>query len=227
MARLLSVAENYSLRSKGMKIEEIKEKEIFGFYDTFESGKEKSIVELRLQFMFEIEVFRLSYEDFIHKYKNYEYPENLSKEEILKYLNMWKNFVNVEEQKLYETIIKIFSENLTSESYSNEIRELEKNKENVGLCDPLFLINTVPNLRNFGDKMMENIEKEIIENGKFHLKLKLRRKNIEDIKLNKIKNIFHKIKIKKLNNKNLKNSHEKKILKIMKMKRMNGKMKKI
>ena len=58
MARLLSLAENYALRSKGLEIKEIKEKEIFGFYDTFECGKEKSILELKLQLMFEIEVFR-------------------------------------------------------------------------------------------------------------------------------------------------------------------------
>ena len=56
MARLLSVSENYALRSKGVNLDEIKEKEIFGFYDTFESGKEKSISELKLQLMFEIEV---------------------------------------------------------------------------------------------------------------------------------------------------------------------------
>jgi len=153
--------------------------------------------------------FSLSYKDFINKYENYDYPENLSKEEILKYLNEWKSYVDVEEQKFYDTIIKIFSENLTSESYSNEIRELEKNKKDVGLCNPLFLINTVPFLRNFSDEMMENVEKEIMENGNFNLKLKLRRKNKEDIKLNKIKNIFHKIRIRKKNKKKIKNFSKK------------------
>ena len=187
MARLLSVAENYALRSKGVSLDEIREKEIFGYYDTFESGKEKSLPELKLQLMFEIEVFRFSYEDFINKYQNYNFPENLSKEDILKNLNEWKNYVINEDKKFYDAIIKIFAENLTSESFSNEIRELEKNKENVGLCNPYYLINTVPFLRNFGDEMMENVENEIMKNGKFQLRLKLRKKNKKDLKLNKFK----------------------------------------
>ena len=176
MARLLSVSENYALRSKGDTLDEIREKEIFGYYDTFDSGKEKSLSELKLQLMFEIEVFRLSYEDFINKYEKYNFPENLSKEEILKNLNEWKNYVKDEDKKYYDVIIRIFAENITSQSFSDEIRETEKNKENVGLCDPYFLINSVPFLRNFGDEMMENVENEIMKNGKFQLKLKLRKK---------------------------------------------------
>jgi hypothetical protein len=205
MARLLSVSENYALRSKGDSLDEIREKEIFGHYDTFESGKEKTLPELKLQLMFEIEVFRFSYEDFINKYEKYSFPENLTKKEILKNLNEWKNYVKDEDKKYYDAIIKIFAENITSQSFSDEIREKEKNKENVGLCDPYFLINSVPFLRNFGDEMMENVENEIMKNGKFQLKLKLRKKNKKDLKLNKFKiHFLRKIRIKILNNKKFK-----------------------
>ena len=208
MARLLSVSENYALRSKGDSLDEIREKEIFGYYDTFESGKEKPLSELKLQLMFEIEVFRLSYEDFINKYEKYNFPENLTKEEILKNLNEWKNYVKDEDKKYYDVIIRIFAENITSQSFSDEIRETEKNKENVGLCDPYFLINSVPFLRNFGDEMMENVENEIMKNGKFQLKLKLRKKNKKDLKLNKFKiHFFRKIRLKNFNYKKFKKNY--------------------
>ena len=208
MARLLSVSENYALRSKGDTLDEIREKEIFGYYDTFDSGKEKSLSELKLQLMFEIEVFRLSYEDFINKYEKYNFPENLSKEEILKNLNEWKNYVKDEDKKYYDVIIRIFAENITSQSFSDEIRETEKNKENVGLCDPYFLINSVPFLRNFGDEMMENVENEIMKNGKFQLKLKLRKKNKKDLKLKGFKTHFlRKISLKNFNYKKFKKNY--------------------
>jgi len=126
----------------------------------------------------------------------------------LKNLNEWKNYVKDEDKKYYDAIIRIFAENITSQSFSNEIRENEKNKENVGLCDPHFLINSVPFLRNFGDEMMENVENEIMKNGKFQLKLKLRKKNKKDLKLNKFKiHFFRKISLKNFNYKKFKKNY--------------------
>ena len=60
-ARLLSVAENYAMRSKkNNKYHH----EQFGYYDTFNSGKTKNLNELKSQFLFEIEIFKISYQDF-------------------------------------------------------------------------------------------------------------------------------------------------------------------
>jgi hypothetical protein len=78
-ARLLSVAENYAIRTKKSNKTSRKYQEQFGYYDTFGSGKQKNIKELKAQFLFEIEVFKFSYQDFCRNYKEYKFPNNYDK----------------------------------------------------------------------------------------------------------------------------------------------------
>ena len=181
-ARLLSVAENYAMRSKkNNKYHH----EQFGYYDTFNSGKTKNLKELKSQFLFEIEIFKYSYQDFCKNYHNYQYPNNYDKNKAISFLNSLSQMVEECDKKYYDSIIQILIKG-NSNSYENEIREMEKNKANQGKVDPKLLMKAYPMIQSVGENIKKNVEKNVLNNGKHEVNLVIGRKNKDDKTLKKI-----------------------------------------
>ena len=184
-ARLLSVAENYAMRTKKNTKSSQKYNEQFGYYDTFNSGKNKNLNELKTQFLFEIEVFKISYQDFCKNYKNYQYPNNYDKSKTISFLNKLSQMVNESDKKYYDSIIQLLNHGNTK-SYENEIRESEKNKANKGKVDPKLLMNAFPLIQNVGEDIKKNVEDNVLKNGKHEVNLVIGGKNNDDKKLKRI-----------------------------------------
>ena len=181
-ARLLSVAENYAMRSKkNNKYHH----EQFGYYDTFNSGKTKNLNELKSQFLFEIEIFKISYQDFCKNYNNYQFPNNYDKNKAISFLKNLSEMVDKCDKKYYDSIIQILNKG-NSNSYENEIREMEKNKANQGKVDPNLLMNVYPLIQNVGENIKKNVEENVLNNGKHEVNLVIGGKNKDDKTLKKI-----------------------------------------
>ena len=184
-ARLLSVAENYAMRSKKNNKSNQKYHEQFGYYDTFNSGKTKNLKELKSQFLFEIEIFKYSYQDFCKNYNNYQFPNNYDKNKAISFLKNLSEMVDKCDKKYYDSIIQILNKG-NSNSYENEIREMEKNKANQGKVDPNLLMNVYPLIQNVGENIKKNVEENVLNNGKHEVNLVIGGKNKDDKTLKKI-----------------------------------------
>ena len=184
-ARLLSVAENYAMRSKKNNKSNQKYHEQFGYYDTFNSGKTKNLKELKSQFLFEIEIFKYSYQDFCKNYHNYQYPNNYDKNKAISFINSLSQMVEECDKKYYDSIIQILIKG-NSNSYENEIREMEKNKANQGKVDPKLLMKAYPMIQSVGENIKKNVEENVLKKGKHEVNFVIGGKNNDDKKMKKI-----------------------------------------
>jgi hypothetical protein len=179
-ARLLSTAENYANRFRNFNNNNNIYINNFDYYDTLNSGKNKEKEELKKQLIFEIEVFKNSYQNYISKYNcDYDYPLNMNKNQTINYLIKWKNLVNSEDQKYFESIIQLITEG-QSKTFKNEIIENEKNNKNNGTINPNLLMNSIPRFKYYGEKMKNNVIKKFEQNGDYTPELILGRKFEDD-----------------------------------------------
>ena len=63
--------------------------------------------------------------------------------------------VDESDKKYYDSIINLFIKGDTN-SYGNEIREIEKDNPNKGKVDPKLLMNTLPLIQNIGDNIRKD-----------------------------------------------------------------------
>lgn len=82
---------------------------------------------LRL-FVREIEIFRLSYQDYIEEYKTYSFPKNLSKNEILADIKSWMKLVEPEYVKYYRCLYDLIDGNYKF-SLKDEIAKLKTQRK--------------------------------------------------------------------------------------------------
>ena len=142
---LLSTAENLAAKTN-KNIKRVYYKHDFGH--SFES-KDKN--RLLLQLIEQIELFFSSYKRYFKDYQCYDFPydENkkngLSKNEIIKDLNYWKNNVKKEYKKYYQAIIDIFN--------GKEIPNFDEDVENISnlnddgrkdSCNPRYIRDIYP-----------------------------------------------------------------------------------
>ena len=177
-ARLLSTAENYANRFRNNNNYNYNYSNNFDYYDTLNSGKNKKKEELKKQLIFEIEVFKNSFQNYKKKYNcDYDFPVNLNKSETIDYLLKWKNLVNLEDQKYFESIIELITDGNTK-TFKNEIIENEKNNKNT--IDPNLLMHYFPKFKYYGEKMRNNVIQQFEKNGDFSSELVLGKKFEDD-----------------------------------------------
>ncbi len=179
LARLLSTAENYANRFRNNNNNyNYNYSNNFDFYDTLNSGKNKKKEELKKQLIFEIEVFKNSFQNYKKKYNcDYDFPVNLNKNETIDYLHKWKNLVNLEDQKYFDSIIELITDGNTK-TFKNEIIENEKNNKNT--IDPNLLMHYFPKFKYYGEKMKNNVIQQFEKDGDFSSKLVLGKKFEDD-----------------------------------------------
>ena len=124
---------------------------IFDQYDAFDGGKNKPIKDLICQLIFQTENFKDDYYSYMQKNKGkYNFPSNLSSEQILRILLLWRNELKNIEQvkgKLSEYGCSKYIENLfnvisckPTVDYSMDIYKFEAKNPNRGKLNPEGLL---------------------------------------------------------------------------------------
>ena len=163
LCRMLSAAECYFNRIMGKK----NAKEIFSYYNGLNSGNTKNLEQLKKQFLHQIELFKNSIEDYYYNYQTYNFPNNLPKEIIEKYIYYWiteieKNPTFKKESNYYKGILNIINLDYKKISYRNEIKEMNKGKVNKeGKVAHIFMKN-LPYIQ----EKAENLSRKVRENAK-------------------------------------------------------------
>lgn len=157
MATVFSTAENLTWRllendneMKKYLLEEYsqlegykKGKYIFKSYDTFNSGKEKTIPSLVNQFVFQIDNFSEDYKQFKKIFDNYNFPNNMPKSLILNILNIWMTALSYDKStqpynKYFISLYNIISD-IPEISYENEVRKQFQGDPKRGKANPRVL----------------------------------------------------------------------------------------
>jgi len=178
MCRVLTLGEKYALGKN----------EKYGAYNMSNSTGEDL---LRL-FVREIEIFRLSYEDFVEEHGEYKFPRNLSKNEILQDINSWKNEVEKENIKYYDILGNLINGNYKF-SLKDEIKKLKKKKKNVYYKEgdkAKNLQKHVPVISHHTRQMAKNAEENYIKDKNYQPEAKLYQKP-DQRTLNKLSKTVH------------------------------------
>jgi len=180
MARMLSSAEIYAIRMG------CPAKTKYQFYDHFDNGFSKDIYELKSELIFEIEIFRNSYKDFVNNNKEYIFPSNSNKKSVLQDISLWGKYVNNEDKKYYQAMYDILCGKKTK-SFEKDLIELEKNNPNYGKMDVYDQMEVVPKVMDYISRQNEDVEKKMLEKGDYDVNLNLYEKPENDIGLRSIR----------------------------------------
>ncbi len=161
MCRVLTLAEKYALG----------ENKKYGAYNMSSAYGENL---LRL-FVREIEIFRLSFENIIDEYKEYKFPKNLTKSQILQDINSWDRYVPDESKKYYKYLSDIINGNYKF-SLKNEIKKLKEKKKEVQYKEgerARNLQNHVPYISNNTRELAKKAELNYLNNNNYQTEVKL------------------------------------------------------
>ena len=131
----------------------VQNKLIFNNYNSYNSGEKKTIDSLVNQFIFQIENFADDYNEYIGKYKNYNFPINMPKDTIKEIVNIW--IIALSYSKIGENYIKYFinlRNVLDKEPIKYEIREKYQNRPKIQ--------NNIEFIINEYFKAMEEVQKK-------------------------------------------------------------------
>lgn len=182
MARMLSSAEIYAIRHGCQTSPK------YGFYDHFGDGYSKDINELKSELIFEIEIFKTSYKDFIRcsNNKEYKFPSNLNINSIIDDINIWINNIPQTDKKYYKAMVDILLGKKVK-SFEQDLFELEKDCQNYGKMDVYDQMEIMPKVKNYVSCQASEVEKNFIERGDYDVKLNLGQKPENDEGLRSIK----------------------------------------
>jgi hypothetical protein len=140
MGNIFSALEWYAYRLSGETPKDLR----FNNYNNFNSGNKKDLTQLKNQIITQIEIFKFSYLIYKKDHKKYEFPQNLTENDIIKEIEKWKNLIknkSPENLKYYDSILKI----IQGESDISFVEEIKKEVIEKGgdpnTINPKFIMN--------------------------------------------------------------------------------------
>lgn len=144
----------------------------------------KTREQLILELAIKLECIRTSYQLFKRDYGYYNFPENLTKDELLNDINGW--IINLKKQKdlkdledliqLYENFSNLIKGFSVSKANINQFLQNDKNTENSEENCNDFAFSLMREGKR-SEKIMEEVEKNIMETGTSNTHAKLHRIN--------------------------------------------------
>lgn len=104
-----------------------KGKRIFDYYSGYAHPNNEN--ELINAVILQLEIFRNSHSDYSSIYSNYDFPKNLNKDQIIKYIKEWKKYIPNKTQIYYDEIISYLNGN---SNYSGLSEIIDKKKKEWG-----------------------------------------------------------------------------------------------
>ena len=182
LCKLLAELENLAIFSG------YKGKIYFDYYAT--KGQKKN--EIINQIVYQMAIFESSYKHFIKKNPNkiYEFPNNLTYEEIKLIVSNWKQFVNKDKSllKYYNSFLNILEGKGLDKGIKNEFDDLDKDSKPTTKEDLKRALNAGAIATSLTNEKNKIIEKEMIEKGDYKVNVVVGGKR-ED---NKFYNLFEK-----------------------------------
>ena len=165
MLNALSALENLAIFSG------YKGKTIFGYYSGYaHRNSEKELVNAVI---LQLEIFRASHSNYNLVYSNYDFPKNLTREEIIKYVKDWKKVVPKNLQVFYTEIINYLQGN---SNYSGISDILDKKRKEFGPTteeDLSRIARSAPYINTNMHKQYEKVKQSYDKTGNYDVRAHL------------------------------------------------------
>ena len=93
---------------------------IFNAYDNFNCGTNKRPEQLKDQIIAQLDVLNASHSIYRKQYGEYQFPQNMTQQQMIQEINKWKASVPKQDQKYYDTAIMIL-QGQQVQSFSNQL----------------------------------------------------------------------------------------------------------
>ena len=161
-----------------------KGQKIFDYYSGF-TPKDK-IKDLVDDAVIQLEIFRASHSNYISNYCNYDFPGNLTKEQIIQIISEWKKIIPDNNIKVfYDEIIHYLNGNSNISGISGIIDERQKEWGPTTEAQLSRISNSIPFINSKMFNQMEQVQKSYNKNGDYEINAKLYKNRDDDIEMKK------------------------------------------
>ena len=185
MLNALSALENLAIFSG------YKGKTIFGYYSGYaHRNSEKELVNAVI---LQLEIFRASHSNYNLVYSNYDFPKNLTREEIIKYVKDWKKVVPKNLQVFYTEIINYLQGN---SNYSGISDILDKKRKEFGPTteeDLSRIARSAPYINTNMHKQYEQVKNSYDKTGSYDIRAHLNENPEDNIDMKDLNNYDQKL----------------------------------
>ena len=159
-----------------------KGQKIFDYYSGF-TPKDK-IKDLVDDVVIQLEIFRASHSNYISNYCNYDFPGNLTKEQIIQIISEWKKFIPDNNIKVfYDEIIHYLNGQSNISGISGIIDERQKEWGPTTEGQLSRISNSIPFINSKMFNQMEQVQKSYKKNGDYEINAKLYKNRDDDIEM--------------------------------------------
>ena len=159
-----------------------KGQKIFDYYSGF-TPKDK-IKDLVDDVVIQLEIFRASHSNYISNYCNYDFPGNLTKEQIIQIISEWKKFIPDNNIKVfYDEIIHYLNGNSNISGISGIIDERQKEWGPTTEGQLSRISNSIPFINSKMFNQMEQVQKSYKKNGDYEINAKLYKNRDDNIEM--------------------------------------------
>ena len=154
---------------------------IFDYYSGYAPrNNEKELVDAIIM---QLEVFRASYSNYSSIYNNYDFPKNLTKEQIIKIVLDWEKFIPYAEIKVFYDEIIFYLNGRSDTSGISGI--IEKKKKEWGPTTEKQLSRIAKATPFINSRMHNEMErvKQSYQNGNYEIKAKLYQNQNDDVEM--------------------------------------------
>ena len=185
MLNALSALENLAIYSG------YKGKTIFGYYSGYaHRNNEKELVNAVI---LQLEIFRASHSNYSLVYSDYDFPKNLTREEIIKYVKDWKKAVPKDLQVFYKEILNYLQGN---SNYSGISDILDKKRKEFGPTteeDLSRIARSAPYINTNMHKQYEQVKNSYDKTGNFDIRAHLNENPEDNIDMKDLNNYDQKL----------------------------------
>ena len=161
-----------------------KGQKIFDYYSGF-TPKDK-IKDLVDDVVIQLEIFRASHSNYISNYCNYDFPGNLTKEQIIEIISEWKKFIPDNNIKVfYDEIIHYLNGQSNISGISGIIDERQKEWGPTTEAQLSRISNSIPFINSKMFNQMEQVQKSYKKNGDYEINAKLYKNRDDNIEMKK------------------------------------------
>ena len=185
MLNALSALENLAIFSG------YKGKTIFGYYSGYaHRNSEKELVNAVI---LQLEIFRASHSNYSLVYSDYDFPKNLTREEIIKYVKDWKKAVPKDLQVFYKEILNYLQGN---SNYSGISDILDKKRKEFGPTteeDLSRIARSAPYINTNMHKQYEQVKNSYDKTGSYDIRAHLNENPEDNIDMRDLNNYDQKL----------------------------------
>ena len=155
---------------------------IFPYYSGNAQGN--NINELVDIVMVQLELFRASHSDYSSNYTNYDFPKNLTKEQIIQIISEWKKYIPDNNIKVfYDEILHYLNGQSNISGISGIIDERQKEWGPTTEAQLSRISNSIPFINSKMFNQMEQVQKSYKKNGDYEINAKLYKNRDDDIEM--------------------------------------------